>query len=264
MKLSKSTVLDEILDGTDFSKSLVHVTNSPQSMEWTDDLRNIILSLLSYARTSQYWMAEDLYNDAEPIVHADVAENKDLASWEFIEGSSGTQCAKSTLDQLKIGNHVLTKDMCFKWKQTVLDNLKTSNPTTESELATSDYTISYLAYLALNLLRLATKDPAATASHIIVTTDARIKNFFGNRDNQGMHDVFLECHPPPTYQCLMFFQMNFSKNSTLFKSVIWGVIHSFISGDDSFYKGIFKATCMLSLSYTGLSFDSQLVPKSLL
>lgn len=34
---------------------------------------------------------------------------------------------------------------------------------------------------------------------------------------------------------------------------LWGVVHYFVSGEDSSFKGIFKASCILSLSYIGLS-----------
>lgn len=165
MKLDVSDVSDEILQGEDFSKSVVHVTYSPQSREWTDETFSQL--------KSHYWVT---YTRSDHALAAKAAES-------FTYWYSGSLTKPENLRNVILSMYKL-KD--------------------ESETARTEYTISYLAYLALHLLRLATKDPSATAAHIILTTDARIKNFFSNRDNHGLHDTFLACHLPPTYQSLMF------------------------------------------------------------
>lgn len=213
---------------------------------------NIILSMLSYSRTSEYWMNSHLYNEDTIIVHADIPINNDMKSWEFVEGTMGTSVAKATMDKLKLDSQVLTTKECFEWRDTILSYLKEQK--SEADKLRADYTICYLSYLALNLMRLATKDLWSTSIHIIKTTDERIRNFFNNSQEQdALPDFSILVHPPPTYQSLVFFQTTFNKNSSLFKKIMWGVVYSFTYGEDSFFKGIFKASCVLSLSYTGLS-----------
>lgn len=147
----------------------------------------------------------------------------------------------------------MSKTACAEWFSELLRALNGElNPDEPGTSAKHDAStpIAYLAFLGLNLLRLATKSTEAVADHITQYTMSSFTSVYGTKP-----PVSSDHSAPPHASTLTQLKLAMDGNETLKKRVLYPPIFSFAFTEsmNQDIRGFFVASFLLTVNCTGLS-----------
>nr|QHA33840.1 putative nucleoprotein [Atrato Rhabdo-like virus 2] len=167
-----------------------------------------------------------------------------------VEGLSNSKWSTNLLPpESKI---TLSTQECVAWlalvKELIVD--KDDKEDIKAFNARIDRGLKLVAYLALNTLRLITKDAYAVADHIQTRTLERLKSLFGVI---FLNPIDCRVFCPPHYKFLIEAKDLLNKGTQTSVQIATFIALCWEHAKDDTVKSVWKAGCTLSLSYTGLS-----------
>lgn len=199
-----------------------------------------------------HFFVNDLYQEeAESLTAPNINAPADVNTW-VLQTGEGRISGPGTSSSVEGSNGTLVSVQdCLEWYTTTLALFSppTEQESPEAKITRTQFLINYMGYQSMNLARSVTKDPASVSKHILAQTKARMTNFFGAENLlEGVKE-----HAPPISSRLLEFKNHFAKGTTWSKKLLYPILRTWELTHSDITKGMLKASCILSLSFTGLS-----------
>lgn len=181
-----------------------------------------------------------------PIVPSGDIQSPSPGAWKFFDtatkSSAVVEQAGYSYDSYKEAITTVEADIWYKGMTRALES---GSGTTKANAAL------YVGYLAMVYVRSITKTPAQVAKYVLDRVYGRVVKLTSL--DSGKIDANLKIHavPPMNVENAKIVRDLLSKGSPHFKRVLLPIIEGYRHSDGEI-SGIFRSSCLLALSYTGL------------